>query len=118
MAPIRDSASHSPNQTGLDPPGLDSQYENCPWSSGSPCSRDSNWDTVLVDSVGSDTPSSSSSSAAGNDPELTSECMDTDSASSSGGSERNLVTSMTRRRRHHLPAPKGTEAVTGTTSPR
>nr|XP_046193501.1 trinucleotide repeat-containing gene 6A protein-like [Oncorhynchus gorbuscha]XP_046193502.1 trinucleotide repeat-containing gene 6A protein-like [Oncorhynchus gorbuscha]XP_046193503.1 trinucleotide repeat-containing gene 6A protein-like [Oncorhynchus gorbuscha] len=96
MAPIRDSASHSPNQTDLDHPGLDSQYENCPWSSGSPCSRDSNWDTVLVDSVGSDTPSSSSSSsAAGNDPELTLECLDTDSASSSGGSERNLVTAMT-----------------------
>ncbi|XP_064815940.1 trinucleotide repeat-containing gene 6A protein-like [Oncorhynchus masou masou] len=95
MAPIRDSVSHSPNQTGLDHPGLDSQYESCPWSSGSPCSRDSNWDKVLVDSNCSDTPSSSSSSsAAGNDPELPSECMDTDSASSSGGSEKNLVTAM------------------------
>lgn len=54
---------------------------------------------MLVDSVCSDAPSSSSNSASGSssgsDPELTSECMDTDSASSSGGSEKNLVTVMT-----------------------
>ncbi|KAJ3600479.1 hypothetical protein NHX12_031460 [Muraenolepis orangiensis] len=64
MAPIRDSVSHSPNQTGLEHPGLDSQYEPS-WSTGSPCS--------------------------GSDPELASECTDADS-SSPLGSERNLST--------------------------
>ncbi|KAK6312593.1 hypothetical protein J4Q44_G00182570 [Coregonus suidteri] len=110
MAPIRDSVSHSPNQTGLDHPGLDSQYDNSPWSSGSPCDSNSNWGKVLVDSVCSDTPSpasawpssssssgsnsaAGSSSGSGSDPELTSECMDADSASSSG-SEKNLAATM------------------------
>uniref|UniRef100_A0A3B4AD55 Uncharacterized protein n=1 Tax=Periophthalmus magnuspinnatus TaxID=409849 RepID=A0A3B4AD55_9GOBI len=72
MAPIRDSVSHSPNQTGLEHPGLDSQYEPSPWSSGSPCSTDSNtnWSKVLVDGR--------------SDPELASECMDADCSSSVG----------------------------------
>ncbi|XP_078141021.1 trinucleotide repeat-containing gene 6A protein-like isoform X2 [Centroberyx gerrardi] len=114
MAPIRDSVSHSPNQTGLEHPGLDSQYEPSPWSSGSPCSSDSNsnWGKVLVDgstdkpnnpsstnssvwppSSSSSSCSSSSSSSgcgSGSDPELASECMDADS-SSSVGSEKNLA---------------------------
>lgn len=112
MAPIRDSVSHSPNQTGLDHPGLDSQYEPTPWSSGSPCSSDgnSNWGKALVDGS-TDTPnnpsstsssvwppssfscsssSSSSGCGSGSDPESASECMDADS-SSSIGSERNLA---------------------------
>ncbi|CAL8264536.1 unnamed protein product, partial [Gadus morhua 'NCC'] len=108
MAPIRDSVSHSPNQTGLEHPGLDSQYEPSPWSTGSPCGGDgnSNWDAVLVEgsadkpsnlsSTNSSVwPSSSSSSSSsgcgsGSDPELASECMDADS-SSPLGSERNLA---------------------------
>ncbi|XP_067332253.1 trinucleotide repeat-containing gene 6A protein-like isoform X1 [Channa argus] len=110
MAPIRDSVSHSPNQTGLEHPGLDSQYESSPWSSGSPCSSDSNWGKVLVDgsadkpnnsssanssvwppssSSFSCSSSSSSGCGSGSDPELASECMDADS-SSSIGSEKNL----------------------------
>uniref|UniRef100_A0A674N838 Trinucleotide repeat containing adaptor 6A n=1 Tax=Takifugu rubripes TaxID=31033 RepID=A0A674N838_TAKRU len=78
MAPIRDSVSHSPNQTGLEHPGLESQYEPSPWSSGSPCSGDgnSNWGKVLVDGR--------------SDPELASECMDADS-SSLNGSEKHLA---------------------------
>ncbi|KAL0992545.1 hypothetical protein UPYG_G00094760 [Umbra pygmaea] len=109
MAPIRDSVSHSPNQTGLEHPGLDSQYENSPWSTGSHCSSDSNsnWGKVLVDSVCIDKPSplasssawpsSGSSSAAGSgcssgsDPELPSECMDADS---SPGSDNHLTSTM------------------------
>ncbi|XP_068605700.1 trinucleotide repeat-containing gene 6A protein-like [Brachionichthys hirsutus] len=114
MAPIRDSVSHSPNQTGLDHPGLDSQYEPSPWSSGSPCSSDgnSNWGKVLVDgstdksknpsstnssiwppsssSFSCSSFSSSSGCGSGSDPELASECMDADS-SSSLGSEKNLA---------------------------
>ncbi|XP_020775608.2 trinucleotide repeat-containing gene 6A protein isoform X1 [Boleophthalmus pectinirostris] len=103
MAPIRDSVSHSPNQTGLEHPGLDSQYEPSPWSSGSPCSTDSNtnWSKVLVDgsidkaNSSSDWPpssssfscsssSSSSGCGSGSDPELASECMDADCSSSVG----------------------------------
>ncbi|XP_034151181.1 trinucleotide repeat-containing gene 6A protein-like [Esox lucius] len=121
MAPIRDSVSHSPNQTGLDHPGLDSQYESSPWSSGAPCSSDSNsnWGKVLVDSVCSDKPSplassstwpsSSSNSAAGSssstgsDPELTSECMEADSSS---GSEKNLPSAV-------MAAAPGTSSVPG-----
>ncbi|XP_041854451.1 trinucleotide repeat-containing gene 6A protein-like [Melanotaenia boesemani] len=115
MAPIRDSVSHSPNQTGLEHPGLDSQYEPSPWSSGSPCSSDSNsnWGKVLVDgstdksnnpcstsssvwppsssSFSCSSSSSSSGCGSGSDPELASECMDADS-SSSVGSEKNLST--------------------------
>ncbi|KAF7220840.1 trinucleotide repeat-containing gene 6A protein isoform X1 [Nothobranchius furzeri] len=114
MAPIRDSVSHSPNQTGLEHPGLDSQYEPSPWSSGSPCSSDtnSNWGKVLVDgstdksrnacstsscvwppssSSFSCSSSSSSGCGSGSDPELASECMDADS-NSSVGSEKNLST--------------------------
>uniref|UniRef100_A0A3Q1HCD4 TNRC6 PABC binding domain-containing protein n=1 Tax=Anabas testudineus TaxID=64144 RepID=A0A3Q1HCD4_ANATE len=114
MAPIRDSVSHSPNQTGLEHPGLDSQYESSPWSSGSPCSSDSNsnWGKVLVDgstdkpnnpsstnssvwppsssSFSCSSSSSSSGCGSGSDPELASECMDADS-SSSIGSEKNLA---------------------------
>ncbi|CAJ1076430.1 trinucleotide repeat-containing gene 6A protein isoform X1 [Xyrichtys novacula] len=114
MAPIRDSVSHSPNQTGLERPGLDSQYEPSPWSSGSPCSSDSNsnWGKVLVDgstdkpnnlsstnssvwppsssSFSCSSSSSSSGCGSGSDPELASECMDADS-SSSIGSEKNLA---------------------------
>uniref|UniRef100_UPI0037E9A14E trinucleotide repeat-containing gene 6A protein-like isoform X1 n=2 Tax=Semicossyphus pulcher TaxID=241346 RepID=UPI0037E9A14E len=114
MAPIRDSVSHSPNQTGLEHPGLDSQYEPSPWSSGSPCSSDSNsnWGKVLVDgstdkpnnpsstnssvwppsssSFSCSSSSSSSGCGSGSDPELASECMDADS-SSSIGSEKNLA---------------------------
>ncbi|XP_034395185.1 trinucleotide repeat-containing gene 6A protein-like isoform X2 [Cyclopterus lumpus] len=114
MAPIRDSVSHSPNQTGLEHPGLDSQYETSPWSSGSPCSSDgnSNWSKVLVDgsadkpnnpsstnssvwppsssSFSCSSSSSSSGCGSGSDPELASECMDADS-SSSVGSEKNLA---------------------------
>ncbi|RVE69282.1 hypothetical protein OJAV_G00076260 [Oryzias javanicus] len=106
MAPIRDSVSHSPNQTGLDHPGLDSQYEPSPWSSGSPCSSDSssNWGKVLVDgntdksnnpcsasssvwppsssSFSCSSSSSSSGCGSGSDPELASECTDADSSSS------------------------------------
>ncbi|TRY90733.1 hypothetical protein DNTS_004504 [Danionella cerebrum] len=83
MAPIRDSVSHSPNQTGLEHSGLDRQYDNSPWSSGSPCSdTNSNWGKVIVDKG----PWSSITSS---DPELASESMDADSASSSG-SEKNL----------------------------
>ncbi|KAM9746324.1 trinucleotide repeat-containing gene 6A protein-like isoform 3-T4 [Menidia menidia] len=111
MAPIRDSVSHSPNQTGLEHPGLDSQYEPSPWSSGSPCSSDSNWGKVLVDgstdksnnpcstsssvwppsssSFSCSSSSSSSGCGSGSDPELASECMDADS-SSPVGSEKNL----------------------------
>nr|XP_040046309.1 trinucleotide repeat-containing gene 6A protein-like isoform X2 [Gasterosteus aculeatus aculeatus] len=113
MAPIRDSVSHSPNQTGLEHPGLDSQYEPSPWSSGSPCSSDgnSNWSKVLVDgsadktnnpsstnssvwpppssSFSCSSSSSSSGCGSGSDPELASECMDADS-SSSISSEKNL----------------------------
>lgn len=98
---------------GLEHPGLDSQYEPSPWSSGSPCSSDnnSNWGKVLVEGS-SDKPnnisstnssvwppssssfscsssSSSSGCGSGSDPELASECMDADS-SSSIGSEKNL----------------------------
>ncbi|KAF6737976.1 hypothetical protein FQA47_016406 [Oryzias melastigma] len=85
MAPIRDSVSHSPNQTGLDHPGLDSQYEPSPWSSGSPCSSDSssNWGKVLVDG------NTDKSNNPCSDPELASECTDADS-SSSIGSDKNL----------------------------
>ncbi|XP_022064225.1 trinucleotide repeat-containing gene 6A protein isoform X2 [Acanthochromis polyacanthus] len=115
MAPIRDSVSHSPNQTGLEHPGLDSQYEPSPWSSGSPCSSDgnSNWGKVLVDgstdkpnnpsstsssiwppssssSFSCSSSSSSSGCGSGSDPELASECMDADS-NSSIGSEKNLA---------------------------
>ncbi|XP_047214711.1 trinucleotide repeat-containing gene 6A protein-like isoform X2 [Girardinichthys multiradiatus] len=111
MAPIRDSVSHSPNQTGLEHPGLDSQYEPSPWSTSSPCSSDSNsnWGKVLVDgrsdksnntcspsssvwppsSSSFSCSSSSSGCGSGSDPELASECMDADS-SSSVGSEKNL----------------------------
>ncbi|XP_077412406.1 trinucleotide repeat-containing gene 6A protein-like isoform X1 [Vanacampus margaritifer] len=110
MAPIRDSVSHSPNQTGLEHPGLDSQYE--PWSSGSPCSGDgnSNWEKVIVDGSTdkANNPSSTSSSVwppssssfscsssssgcgSGSDPELASECMDADSSPSTG-SENNFA---------------------------
>ncbi|XP_072298718.1 trinucleotide repeat-containing gene 6A protein-like isoform X2 [Eucyclogobius newberryi] len=102
MAPIRDSVSHSPNQTGLEHSGLDSQYEPSPWSSGSPCSTDSttNWSKVLVDgsidkaNSSSDWPpsssfscsssSSSSGCGSGSDPELASECTDADCSSSVG----------------------------------
>ncbi|XP_038136264.1 trinucleotide repeat-containing gene 6A protein-like isoform X1 [Cyprinodon tularosa] len=116
MAPIRDSVSHSPNQTGLEHPGLDSQYEPSPWSSGSPCSSDgnSNWGKVLVDgssdksnntcspsssvwppsSSSFSCSSSSSGCGSGSDPELASECMDADS-SSSVGSEKNLGLAVT-----------------------
>ncbi|XP_061837613.1 trinucleotide repeat-containing gene 6A protein-like isoform X2 [Nerophis lumbriciformis] len=114
MAPIRDSVSHSPNQTGLEHPGLDSQYEPSPWSSGSPCSSDgkSNWGKVLVDgstdkakdpsstnssvwppsssSFSCSSSSSSSGCGSGSDPELASECMDADSSPSTG-SEKNFV---------------------------
>ncbi|XP_061557520.1 trinucleotide repeat-containing gene 6A protein-like isoform X3 [Phycodurus eques] len=110
MAPIRDSVSHSPNQTGLEHPDLDSQYEPSPWSSGSPCSGDSNsnWGKVLVDGStdkannpsstnssvwppsSSSFSSSSSGCGSGSDPELASECMDTDSSQSTG-SENNLA---------------------------
>ncbi|XP_068192050.1 trinucleotide repeat-containing gene 6A protein-like isoform X2 [Antennarius striatus] len=115
MAPIRDSVSHSPNQSGLDHPGLDSQYEPSPWSSGSPCSSDSNsnWGKVLGDgstdksknpsthssvwppsssssSFSCSSSSSSSGCGSGSDPELASECMDADS-NSSIGSEKNLA---------------------------
>ncbi|XP_054891166.1 trinucleotide repeat-containing gene 6A protein-like isoform X2 [Poeciliopsis prolifica] len=111
MAPIRDSVSHSPNQTGLEHPGLDSQYEPSSWSSGSPCSSDgnSNWSKVLGDgssdksnntcspsssvwppsSSSFSCSSSSSGCGSGSDPELASECMDADS-NSSVGSEKNL----------------------------
>ncbi|XP_077590011.1 trinucleotide repeat-containing gene 6A protein-like isoform X2 [Stigmatopora nigra] len=113
MAPIRDSVSHSPNQTGLEHPGLDSQYEPSPWSSGSPCSGDSNWGKVLVDnstdksnnpsstnssvwppsssSFSCSSSSSSSGCGSGSDPELAPECMDAD-CSPSTGSESNFAT--------------------------
>ncbi|KAK7939864.1 hypothetical protein WMY93_003190 [Mugilogobius chulae] len=87
----------------LDHPGLDSQYEPSPWSSGSPCSTDSNtnWSKVLVDgsidkaNISPDWPpssssfscsssSSSSGCGSGSDPELASECMDADCSSSVG----------------------------------
>ncbi|KAM8824943.1 LOW QUALITY PROTEIN: trinucleotide repeat-containing gene 6A protein-like [Synchiropus picturatus] len=112
MAPIRDSVSHSPNQTGLEHPVLDSQYDPSPWSSGSPCGNDgtNSWGKVLVDgnadksnnspnnpsawppsssSFSCSSSSSSSGCGSGSDPELASECMDADS-SSSVGSEKNL----------------------------
>lgn len=86
MAPIRDSVSHSPNQSGLDHAGLDAQYESSLWSSGSPCSdTNSNWGKVIVDSCDKGT----WPSMTGSDPDLASECMDADSTSSSG-SEKNL----------------------------
>ncbi|KAM9392795.1 trinucleotide repeat-containing gene 6A protein-like isoform 2-T3 [Pholidichthys leucotaenia] len=115
MAPIRDSVSHSPNQTDLEPTGLDSQYEPSSWSSGSPCSSDGNWSNVLVDGStnksnnsstspsvwppssssfscsSSSSSSSSSGCGSGSDPESASECMEADS-SSPIGSERNLAT--------------------------
>ncbi|CAL9693829.1 unnamed protein product [Knipowitschia caucasica] len=101
MAPIRDSVSHSPNQTGLEHPGLDSQYEPSPWSSDSPCSTEgNNWTKVLVDgsidkannssdwppssSVSCSSSSASSGCGSGSDPELASECMDADCSSSVG----------------------------------
>ncbi|XP_062875085.1 trinucleotide repeat-containing gene 6A protein-like isoform X2 [Trichomycterus rosablanca] len=88
MAPIRDSVSHSPSQTGLDHAGLDPQYENSSWSSGSTCSdSNSNWGTALVDGC----TKGSWPFATRSELELVSECMDADSASSSG-SERNLGT--------------------------
>lgn len=71
---------------GLDHTGLDPQYENSPWSSGSPCSdANSNWSKVIVDSCDK----GAWPSITGSDPELASECMDADSVSSSG-SEKNL----------------------------
>ncbi|XP_071617107.1 trinucleotide repeat-containing gene 6A protein isoform X8 [Heliangelus exortis] len=87
MPPIRDLVSHSPNQSDLNHSGLGSHYENPHWGPVSSTSDSStNWDKVIVD--GSD--KEAWPSITGSDPELTSECMDTDSASSSG-SERNLV---------------------------
>uniref|UniRef100_A0A667WA86 Trinucleotide repeat containing adaptor 6A n=1 Tax=Myripristis murdjan TaxID=586833 RepID=A0A667WA86_9TELE len=76
--PFTSSTLHPPFPPRLEHPGLDSQYEPSPWSSGSPCSSDSNsnWGKVLVDGR--------------SDPELASECMDADS-SSSVGSEKNLI---------------------------
>lgn len=72
--------------SGLDHAGLDPQYENSPWSSGSPCSdSNSNWGKVIVDSCDK----GAWPSITGSDPELASECMDADSVSSSG-SEKNL----------------------------
>lgn len=71
---------------GLDHAGLDPQYENSPWSSGSPCSdSNSNWEKANVDSCDK----GAWTSITGSDPELASECMDADSVSSSG-SEKNL----------------------------
>ena len=67
----------------MDHTGLDSQYENSPWSSGS--DSNSNWGKVIVDSCDK----GPWPSITGSDPELASECMDADSASSSG-SEKNL----------------------------
>ncbi|XP_051571900.1 trinucleotide repeat-containing gene 6A protein-like isoform X2 [Myxocyprinus asiaticus] len=80
MAPIRDSVSHSSNQTGLEHAGLEPQYENSLWSSGS--DSNSNWGKVIVDK-------GTWPSITGSDPELASECMHADSASSSV-SEKNL----------------------------
>lgn len=95
----------------LEHPGLDSQYEPSPWSTGSPCSGDgnSNWGKVLVDgstdksnntsatsavwppsSFSCSSSSSSSGCGSGSDPELASECMDADS-SSLNGSEKHLA---------------------------
>lgn len=97
--------------SGLEHPGLDSQYEPSPWSTGSPCSGDgnSNWGKVLVDgntdksnntsatsavwppsSFSCSSSSSSSGCGSGSDPELASECMDADS-SSLNGSEKHLA---------------------------
>lgn len=100
---------------GLEHPGLESQYEPSPWSSGSPCSSDgnSNWGKVLVDgstdksnnsssanssvwpppsssSFSCSSSSSSSGCGSGSDPELASECMDADS-SFLNGSEKHLA---------------------------
>ncbi len=68
--------------TGLEHAGLEPQYENSPWSSGSPCSdSNSNWGKVIVDK-------GPWPSITGSDPELASECMDADSASSSGSEKK------------------------------
>uniref|UniRef100_A0A8D0L776 Trinucleotide repeat containing adaptor 6A n=1 Tax=Sphenodon punctatus TaxID=8508 RepID=A0A8D0L776_SPHPU len=67
--------------------GLGSHYENSHWGPvSSNGDSGTNWDKVIVD--GSD--KEAWPSIPGSDPEVASECMDTDSASSSG-SERNLV---------------------------
>ncbi|XP_043834486.1 trinucleotide repeat-containing gene 6A protein isoform X4 [Dromiciops gliroides] len=75
------------NQPDLNHSNLGTHYENSHWGPVSSNSDSStNWDKVIVE--GSDKevwPSVTDS-----DPELTSECMDTDSASSSG-SEKNLL---------------------------
>ncbi|KAG5832141.1 hypothetical protein ANANG_G00287960 [Anguilla anguilla] len=90
MAPIRDLASHSHNQTDLNHSGLGPQYESSPWSSGSPGSdSDGGWGKALVD--GCERDGAPWPSMTGSDPELASESTDADSASSSG-SERNLST--------------------------
>ncbi|XP_029110102.1 trinucleotide repeat-containing gene 6A protein-like [Scleropages formosus] len=86
MAPIRDSVSHSPNQTDLSHGSLGAQYENPSWSTGSPGSdSDIPWcDVVLHGCERESWPVIRDGNL-----ELTSECVDGDSASSTG-SERNL----------------------------
>ncbi|KAF3846668.1 hypothetical protein F7725_003746 [Dissostichus mawsoni] len=114
LSPGTDQIQNSWVAESLEHPGLDSQYEPSPWSSGSPCSGDgnTNWGKVLVDgstdkpnnpsstnssvwppsssSFSCSSSSSSSGCGSGSDPELASECMDADS-SSSIGSEKNLA---------------------------
>ncbi|XP_041085560.1 trinucleotide repeat-containing gene 6A protein-like isoform X12 [Polyodon spathula] len=84
MPPIRDLVSHSPNQSDLNHGG--SHYENSHWGPGSSGSDSiTNWDKVVVDGCDKEAWPSITDC----DPELASECMDTDSASNSG-SEKNL----------------------------
>ncbi|XP_058851910.1 trinucleotide repeat-containing gene 6A protein-like isoform X4 [Acipenser ruthenus] len=83
--PIRDLVSHSPNQSDLNH-GV-SHYENSQWGPGSSGSdSNTNWDKVVVVD-GCDKEAWPSITDC--DPELASECIDTDSASNSG-SEKNL----------------------------
>ncbi|XP_053550853.1 trinucleotide repeat-containing gene 6A protein isoform X2 [Bombina bombina] len=85
MPPIRDMVSHSPNQLDLN---LGPHYESSHWGPvSSNVDSGTNWDKIIVDG----TDKEAWPSITDNSPELTSECMDIDSATNSGPEKSHLV---------------------------